>query len=43
MDDDEAVPIFDRTGGKTLWQGRDDEVSVEHWVLEWWEDRGYKG
>lgn len=43
VDEDEAVPTFDRMGAKTLWQGRDEEVGVEQWVLEWWEDRGYKG
>lgn len=43
VDDDEAVPTFDRMGAKTLWQGRDEEVGVEQWVLEWWQDQGYKG
>jgi Fanconi-associated nuclease 1 len=43
VDDDEVVPKFDRMTVKTLWQGRDDEVGVEQWVLEWWEDQGYKG
>jgi Fanconi-associated nuclease 1 len=43
VDDDEAVPTFDQMGAKTLWQGRDEEVGVEQWVLEWWQDQGYKG
>ncbi|CAK9784633.1 hypothetical protein CC85DRAFT_325949 [Cutaneotrichosporon oleaginosum] len=29
--------------GKSAWAGRDGEVTVEGWVLEWWEDRGYEG
>lgn len=29
--------------GKSAWVGRDGEVTVEGWVLEWWEDRGYEG
>lgn len=31
------------SAGKTWWQGREEEVSVERWVLEWWEDQKYKG
>lgn len=42
-EDDEASRPAERFGAKTLWQGRDEEVGVEKWVLEWWEDRGYKG
>lgn len=29
--------------GKSVWVGRDSEVTVEGWVLEWWEAQGYKG
>lgn len=29
--------------GKSAWQGRDGEVTVEGCVLEWWEDKGYEG
>ena len=29
--------------GKSVWVGRDGEVTVEGWVLEWWENKGYKG
>ncbi|BEJ12459.1 hypothetical protein CspHIS471_0209190 [Cutaneotrichosporon sp. HIS471] len=29
--------------GKSAWIGRDGEVTVEGWVLEWWEDKGYEG
>jgi Fanconi-associated nuclease 1 len=29
--------------GKSAWVGRDGEVTVEGWVLEWWEAKGYKG
>lgn len=29
--------------GKSVWVGRDGEVTVEGWVLEWWEDNGYEG
>lgn len=44
-DDDDGkqagMPIY---SGKTWWQGRGDElVSVEQRVIEWWEDRDYKG
>ncbi|KAJ9099893.1 hypothetical protein QFC21_003898 [Naganishia friedmannii] len=42
-EDEEATRPVERFGAKTLWQGRDEEVGVEKWVLEWWEDRGYKG
>lgn len=31
-------------GAKSAWVGRDDtEVGVEQWVLEQWEERGWKG
>jgi Fanconi-associated nuclease 1 len=29
--------------GKSVWVGREGEVTVEGWVLEWWEGKGYKG
>ena len=29
--------------GKSVWVGRGGEVTVEGWVLEWWEKKGYKG
>ncbi|OCF54335.1 fanconi-associated nuclease 1 [Kwoniella mangroviensis CBS 10435] len=29
--------------GKSVWLGREGEVTVEGWVLAWWEDKGYKG
>ncbi|KAK4689481.1 fanconi-associated nuclease 1, partial [Tremellales sp. Uapishka_1] len=29
--------------GKSVWTGREGEVTVEGWVLEWWEAKGYKG
>ena len=29
--------------GKSVWLGREGEVTVEGWVLEWWEKEGYKG
>ncbi|WWC66149.1 uncharacterized protein I206_100049 [Kwoniella pini CBS 10737] len=29
--------------GKSVWLGREGEVTVEGWVLEWWENKGYKG
>lgn len=29
--------------GKSVWVGKDSEVTVEGWVLEWWEAQGYKG
>ncbi|WRT64402.1 uncharacterized protein IL334_001334 [Kwoniella shivajii] len=29
--------------GKSVWLGREGEVTVEGWVLEWWEAKGYKG
>jgi len=29
--------------GKSVWVGREGEVTVEGWVLEWWEGRGYRG
>jgi Fanconi-associated nuclease 1 len=29
--------------GKSVWEGREGEVTVEGWVLEWWEKKGYKG
>ncbi|TYJ52262.1 hypothetical protein B9479_007136 [Cryptococcus floricola] len=32
-----------RLVGKSLWMGKDGEVGVEEWVLEWWEKKGYKG
>lgn len=35
-------PGFQQTG-KSVWLGREGEVTVEGWVLEWWEAKGYKG
>ncbi|WVQ76980.1 hypothetical protein IAR50_006659 [Cryptococcus sp. DSM 104548] len=32
-----------RLVGKSLWMGKEGEVGVEEWVLEWWEKKGYKG
>jgi Fanconi-associated nuclease 1 len=29
--------------GKSVWFGRESEVTVEGWVLEWWQNKGYKG
>ncbi|KAL7418557.1 hypothetical protein Q5752_007015 [Cryptotrichosporon argae] len=29
--------------GKSVWLGREGEVTVEGWVLEWWEAKGYRG
>lgn len=43
--DDEGVemPVNWQQTGKSVWVGRDSEVTVEGWVLEWWEAQGYKG
>ncbi|GMK54143.1 hypothetical protein CspeluHIS016_0107290 [Cutaneotrichosporon spelunceum] len=37
----EVVPL--QQVGKSAWVGREGEVTVEGWVLEWWEDKGYQG
>jgi Fanconi-associated nuclease 1 len=37
------MPAAWQQTGKSVWVGRDSEVTVEGWVLEWWEDQGYKG
>jgi len=39
--DDDIKPV--QQVGKSAWVGREGEVTVEGWVLEWWEDRGYQG
>jgi Fanconi-associated nuclease 1 len=44
FDEDDAGSVEGRpTSGKSWWAGREGEVGVEQWVLEWWEDQGYKG
>lgn len=40
LDEEEHRPI---QTGKSVWLGREGEVTVEGWVLEWWEAKGYKG
>jgi len=44
---DEDKDVVSRGGiqqvGKSVWVGREGEITVEGWVLEWWEKRGYKG
>lgn len=42
-DDDEGTGGKGKLVGKSLWMGKEGEVSVEQWVLEWWEKKGYKG
>lgn len=44
-DDDEGLigPAGLQQTGKSVWLGREGEVTVEGWVLEWWEQKGYKG
>ncbi|KIR25350.1 fanconi-associated nuclease 1 [Cryptococcus deuterogattii LA55] len=42
-DDSEGTGGKDKLVGKSLWMGKEGEVSVEQWVLEWWENKGYKG
>lgn len=39
---DEEAPREIRVG-KSAWVGREGEVTVEGWVLEWWEAKGYSG
>lgn len=39
---EQPVPAWQQTG-KSVWVGRESEVTVEGWVLEWWEEQGYKG
>jgi Fanconi-associated nuclease 1 len=41
--EDEEVPWGMQQTGKSVWLGREGEVTVEGWVLEWWEKKGYKG
>ena len=43
MGDDEVSRGGIQQVGKSVWVGRDGEVTVEGWVLEWWEKKGYKG
>lgn len=42
-DDSEGTGGKDKLVGKSLWMGKEGEVGVEQWVLEWWEKKGYKG
>lgn len=42
-DDDDNRQAAMPLSGKTWWQGRDELVSVEQRVIEWWEDRDFKG
>ena len=41
-DTDERPWTLQQTG-KSIWVGKESEVTVEGWVLEWWEKKGYKG
>ena len=41
-EDDEPAWGMQQTG-KSVWLGREGEVTVEGWVLEYWEKKGYKG
>ncbi|WVQ97668.1 hypothetical protein IAU59_004782 [Kwoniella sp. CBS 9459] len=43
MGDEEARAGGIQQTGKSVWLGREGEVTVEGWVLEWWEKKGYKG
>ncbi|KZO91796.1 hypothetical protein CALVIDRAFT_335321 [Calocera viscosa TUFC12733] len=38
-----SAPLKAPVGVKSIWQGREGEVSVEVLALEWYEDRGYRG
>jgi Fanconi-associated nuclease 1 len=46
-DNDDAQPTQAQAQpqqvGKSVWVGRDGEVTVEGWVLEWWKAKGYEG
>lgn len=41
-DDDPSSQLIQQVG-KSVWYGREGEVTVEGWVLEWWQKKGYKG
>ncbi|OCF42115.1 fanconi-associated nuclease 1 [Kwoniella heveanensis CBS 569] len=43
MGDEEARAGGIQQTGKSVWLGKEGEVTVEGWVLEWWEKKGYKG
>ncbi|KAK8866168.1 hypothetical protein IAR55_001319 [Kwoniella newhampshirensis] len=43
MGDEEMLRGSMQQVGKSVWVGREGEVTVEGWVLEWWEKKGYKG
>ncbi|ORX37453.1 hypothetical protein BD324DRAFT_626275 [Kockovaella imperatae] len=43
LDDGSERPWTFQQTGKSVWVGRESEVTVEGWVLEWWEKKGYKG
>ncbi|EJU00598.1 hypothetical protein DACRYDRAFT_108664 [Dacryopinax primogenitus] len=40
---DDNAPPKAPPGMKSIWQGRDEEVTVEKLALEWYEKRGYRG
>ncbi|RXK39730.1 hypothetical protein M231_02923 [Tremella mesenterica] len=42
-EDESAIDRGLQQVGKSVWMGTNGEVTVEGWVLEWWERRGYKG
>ncbi|WWD17625.1 hypothetical protein CI109_102066 [Kwoniella shandongensis] len=43
MGDEEIARGGMQQVGKSVWVGKEGEVTVEGWVLEWWEKKGYKG
>ncbi|OXG11528.1 fanconi-associated nuclease 1 [Cryptococcus neoformans Tu259-1] len=42
-EDGEGTGGKDKLVGKSLWMGKEGEIGVEQWVLEWWGKKGYKG
>jgi Fanconi-associated nuclease 1 len=43
MGDDNPSGQMIQQVGKSVWHGKEGEVTVEGWVLEWWQKKGYKG
>jgi len=42
MGDEDPGQVVQQVG-KSVWHGIEGEVTVEGWVLEWWQKKGYKG
>lgn len=42
MGDEDPGQVVQQVG-KSVWHGVEGEVTVEGWVLEWWQKKGYKG